>query len=92
MRVRKVVMENLKNQLRNIMLKYIDLQGNKIEPIIIEQIIDKSDECDIEKFIKADNDLRPFARDYIDFCSMTVGIVSIYGSMNASEILKKHLR
>ena len=83
-------MENPKNQLRHILLKYCDLNGNKIAPDIVEQIIDKSNDTDIEKFLKEDNDLRHFAIDYIDFCSITVFIVSKYGSMNASEILKKH--
>jgi len=85
-------MENLKEKFRNILFKYNDLEGNKIGPHIIEEIINKSSQSDLEKFVKADNDLRAFAIDYIDFCSMTVGIISIYGSLSASEILKKHFR
>ena len=85
-------MENLKEEFRNILLSYRDLNNNKIEPFIIEEIINKSSQSDMEKFINEDISLRKFAIDYIDFGSITVGIISKYGSMNASEILKKHFR
>lgn len=85
-------MENLKEEFRNILLSYRDLNNNKIEPFIIEEIINKSSQSDMEKFINQDISLRHFAIDYIDFGSITVGIISKYGSMNASEILKKHFR
>ena len=85
-------MKNLKDELRNLLLEYVNLEGNKIELHIINEIIDKSSQIDIEKFLKEDKELRPFAIHYIDFCSITVGIISKYGSLNISEILKKHFK
>jgi hypothetical protein len=85
-------MNDIRNEFRRTLQEYSDLEGMHIAPGVLEETITKSTENELHMFLAEDKGLRRYAKDYIDFCSITVGILSIFGSMSASELIKKHYK